>query len=285
MQQRLRSPVTWFGGKGCFRRKLYPLLPEHTAYVEPFGGAASVLIGKEPVDIEVYNDLDEGLFNFFSVISNHMLFPHFWARVCHLPYSRELYNECQNTWYATHDPLERAVRWYVVARQSFSGEFGCSWGSCISVSNHGKIETTSSWTSAIKSLPEIHERLQRVQIEHADFRDIIRRYQGPGYLCYCDPPYVSSTRRSGSYIHEMTDQDHRDLVELLLQYNGAVVLSGYPNALYAPLEADGWQRLEFDSCCTACGRTKATAHKRKQLARKECVWLNKTAIANKVTTR
>lgn len=195
-----------------------------------------------------------------------------------LPVTSGTYGLCQNTWYATQDPLERAVRWYVVARQSFSGEFGCSWGSCISCSNAGKIETTSSWLSALKALPAIHERLQRVQIEHADFRDIVRRYQGPGYLCYCDPPYVASTRKSGSYAHEMNDQDHKDLVELLLQYNGAVVLSGYPNALYQPLENAGWKRLDFRSCCTACGRTKATAHKRATLARTECVWMNPEAI-------
>jgi len=282
MQQKLlRSPVTWFGGKGCFRRKLYPLLPEHTAYVEPFGGGASVLIGKPPVDIEVYNDLDEGLFTFFQVVANPILFPHFWQRVCHLPYSRGLYEECRTTWFATHDPLERAVRWFVVARQSFSGEFGCSWGSCISVSNQGRIETTSSWQSIIRALPEIHARLQRVQIEHCEFRDCLTRYQGKGYLAYCDPPYVAATRKSGTYAHEMTDKDHRDLVEILLKYQGCVVLSGYPNDLYSPLETAGWSRLDFRSCCTACGRTKATAHKRSTLARTECVWMNPEAVSRR----
>ncbi len=282
MKQRpLRAPITWFGGKACFRRKLYPLLPDHTAYVEPFGGGGSVLIGKAPVDIEVYNDLDEGLYTFFQVLSNPILFPHFWQRVSHLPYSRELYNECLNTWFATQDPLERATRWFVVARQSFSGEFGCSWGTCISSSNQGKIETAASWQSIMRVLPEIHARLQRVQIEHCDFRDCLKRYQGPGYLAYCDPPYVSSTRKSGTYTHEMTDQDHRDLVEILLQYQGAAVLSGYPNDLYRPLDEAGWKRLEFHACCTACGRTKSTAKHLSKMSRTECVWLNPEAVSRR----
>jgi DNA adenine methylase len=274
----LRSPITWFGGKGCFRRKLYPLLPDHQAYVEPFGGGGSVLIGKAPAAIEVYNDLDEGLHHFFTVLANPILFPHFWSRVTMLPYSRELYNDCLTTWYASQDPLERAVRWFVVARQSFSGEFGCAWGSCVSSSSQGRIQTAAGWQSILRDLPQIHQRLQRVQIEHCDFRDCLKRYQGPGYLAYCDPPYVASSRKGGSYAHEMTDIDHRDLVTLLLDYRGAVVLSGYPNAIYAPLEAAGWKRLNFRACCTACGRTAATKHLKAELVRTECVWLNQEAI-------
>jgi DNA adenine methylase len=239
-----------------------------------------VLIGKPPVDIEVYNDLDEGPYTFFTVLANPILFPHFWSRVVHLPYSRKLYDDCRNTWYATQDPLERAVRWFVVARQSFSGEFGCSWGTCVTSSNAGMAETAASWKSIMRILPDVHSRIQRVQWECCDFRDCLKRYDGENYLAYCDPPYVTSTRKSGSYIHEMTDKDHNDLVELLLAYKGSVVLSGYPNELYRPLEDKGWKKLEFRSCCTVCGRTKATAHRRPTLARTECVWLSPTAVAN-----
>lgn len=270
----LRSPITWFGGKGCFRRKLLPLLPPHRAYIEPFGGGASVLMAKTPADIEIYNDVDRGLFDFFSVISNPTMFPLFWSRVANLPYSREYYDECRDTWHGCKDPLERVCRWFVVARQSFSGEFGCSWGTCISSSNNGRIETAASWQTIMRDLPLIHQRLQRVQIECCDFRDCLKRYRGPGYLAYCDPPYVASTRKSGRYNHELLDQDHLDLVDLLLGYDGAVVLSGYPNPLYKPLEDAGWERLEFQSHCTVCARTVKTRHKAAEMKRTECVWSN-----------
>jgi len=279
MQERpVRSPIHWLGGKGCFRRKLMPLLPPHTAYVEPFGGGASVLLGKAPAKLETYNDVDRALFEFFSVLSSPVFFPPFWARVCALPYSRELYDECRDTWHGCRDIQERTWRWFVVARQSFSGNFGCSWGSCCSIGPTEMAATTSGWQSALQILPAVHQRLQRVQLECTDFRDCLTRYSGPGYLAYCDPPYVMSTRKSGRYNHEMTDDHHRALVEILLKYDGAVVLSGYRTALYQPLEDAGWPRLDIPSCCQVAGRTKATRHLTSEMKRTECVWRNPEAM-------
>ena len=272
--KQLRSPITWFGGKGCFRRKLLPLFPPHTGYVEPFGGGASVLLAKPPSEIEVYNDLDRGLYEFFQVLSSPTLFPQFWARVANLPYSRELYDECRDTWHGCRDQLERTWRWYVVARQSFSGFFGGSWGPCVNSSNCGMAETAATWQSTIRMLPMIHQRLIRVQIECSDFRSVLKQYDGTDYLAYCDPPYVLSTRKSGRYNHEMTDADHQDLVGLLLEYKGAVVLSGYGSGLYAPLEAKGWHKIEVPCFCTAAGRTTASRAKHPDLRRTECIWRN-----------
>jgi DNA adenine methylase len=270
----LRSPITWFGGKGCFRAKLLPLLPPHTCYLEPFGGGASVLIAKPPSDVEVYNDVDRGLYEFFQVVSSPVLFPQFWARIANLPHSRELYDECRDTWHGCRDQMERVWRWYVVARQSFSGCFGGSWGPSVLSSNAGQAETTASWQSAIRALPAIHSRLQRVQIECCDGIDCLKRYHGPGYLAYCDPPYVWSTRKSGRYLHEMDDDAHRKLVSILLEYDGAVVLSGYRNELYKPLEDAGWTRDEFQCHCVITGRTAGQRKCCQDLKRTECVWRN-----------
>lgn len=274
----LRSPITWFGGKGCFRVKLLPLLPPHDCYVEPFGGGGSVLIAKPPAGVEVYNDVDRGLYEFFQVVSNPVLFPQFWARIANLPHSRELYDECRDTWHGCRDQMERVWRWYVVARQSFSGCFGGSWGPSVCSCNAGQAETTASWQSAIRQLPLIHQRLQRVQIECCDFRDCLKRYHGPGYLAYCDPPYVWSTRKSGRYNHELDDKDHMELVEILLKYDGAVVLSGYPNPLYKPLEDAGWTRDEFACKCTVTGRTADQRKRTQDLNRVEGVWRNPEAL-------
>lgn len=175
-------------------------------------------------------------------------------------------------------PLERVWRWYVVARQSFSGCFGGSWGPSVCSCNAGQAETTASWQSAIRQLPLIHQRLQRVQIECCDFRDCLKRYHGPGYLAYCDPPYVWSTRKSGRYNHELDDKDHQELVEILLKYDGAVVLSGYPNPLYKPLEDAGWTRDEFACKCTLTARTANQRDKPHNLNRVEGVWRNQQAL-------
>ena len=276
-----RSPIKWFGGKGRLRRWIVDLLPPHKHYVEPFGGGASVLLAKEPcVGNETYNDLDSALVDFFRVLTDPEQFTTFMRRVEALPVSRELYNEYRATWSGC-DGIERAARWFVVARQSFAGRFGHGGFGTQTSSRRGG-SSGACWMSCIKRLPEIHARLQGVQIEHADFRDVFKRYDGPGYLAYCDPPYVANTRRSGKYTHEMSDEDHNDLVRLLLAYQGAVVLSGYNSGLYASLETKGWVRHDRAVPCHAAGRTKATGLQgvgvlAKNQRRTESVWQNPEA--------
>ena len=100
-------------------------------------------------------------------------------------------------------------------------------------------------------------------------------YDTPQTFFYCDPPYVPSTRRAGVYKHELTDEDHQELVELLKQIQGRVMLSGYPNELYDSL---GWRRIEWEVNCHAAGRTRVSGLQGAGSAagqkRTECVWMN-----------
>ena len=122
----IRAPFPWFGGKGNpkIKNAILAALPPHTRYIEPFGGGASILMAKEPVEVETYNDVNRGVVSFFRVIANREYFGPFMARVREMPYSRELYEECLRTWPAIHDPVEQAARWYYAAQQSFGGLFG-----------------------------------------------------------------------------------------------------------------------------------------------------------------
>lgn len=214
---KIRSPFPWFGGKGNPKIKQLILdnLPPHTRYIEPFGGGGSILISKEPAEVEVYNDVDRGVVGFFRVIADVDYFSKFLARASLMPYSRELYEECARTWPAIHDPVEQAVRWFYVARQSFSGVFGNSWGTGVTTN------PTAAWINSFRNLPEVHKRIQNVQIECSDWRDVLSRFAGPGWLAYCDPPYVAGARKAGGYAHELRDTDHAELVETLLRYDGA----------------------------------------------------------------
>lgn len=284
---RIRAPFPWLGGKGSpkIKNAILKLIPSHTRYVEPFGGGASILIAKKPCEVEVYNDVNRSVVNFFRVISDVEYFAKFMARASLLPVSRELYEEYMRTWPAIHDPVEQAVRWYYIAQQCFGGIFENSWGTAVNSSNNGMSQTTSRWRSSFINLPKVHERIQRVQIECADWRDILRRYSGSGWLAYCDPPYVLGSRKSGGYEHELKDKDHGELIETLLNYDGAVLLSGYNTPLYKPLEKAGWVRREIEVVCSAAGRTRvsglqgAGAAKAKQ-KRVECIWRNPAAIHN-----
>jgi len=273
----------WFGGKGNLAKRILPYFPEHKIYVEPFGGGASLLFAKEPSPVEVYNDIDSGLVNFFRVLRDSEKFEKFYRLVSLTPYSREEYYFCRDTWESCEDDIERAYRWYVVARMSFSGRFGCDWSHAVTYTSRNMSGAVSKWLSIIDMLPEIHQRIMRVQIEHKDFRDILVDYDTPDTLFYCDPPYVHSTRKAGGYKHEMTDDEHKELVELLLKLKGKVILSGYQNEIYLPLEQAGWQRIDFPTVCHAAGKTRQTkilgegTAKEKQ-PRIESIWISPNAI-------
>ncbi|MBI4800330.1 MAG: DNA adenine methylase [Desulfarculus sp.] len=284
-----KSPVAWLGGKARLVSKLLMLFPPHHVYVEAFGGGAWVLLAKEPSPVEVYNDLDSRLVNFFRVLRDPEQAPRLFWLCAHTPYSREEWRSCRDTWAECDDLVERAWRWFVMARQGFGGATH-SWGSVVSASNAGQAETTSSWLSAIGRLHAAHERLLAVQVEHQDARALIPRYDTPETLFYLDPPYAPATRQGGGYRHELGMDDHRDLVEMLLGLAGMVILSGYDHAVYRPLERAGWDKRQFLVTCSAAGRTRATGlqgqgHVREQQQRVECVWISPAATARRRAAR
>jgi len=260
-------------------KKLIRLIPPHREYVEVFGGGASLLFAKEPAMVETYNDIDSGLVNFFRVLRNPELFNKFYHLVCLTPYSREEYYHCMDTWADQPDAVERAYRWFIVARMSFGGIFASSWGSVVSTSRRGMAETTSKWITCLKALPLIHERMMTVQIEHDDWRTILDRYNRVETFAYLDPPYVTNTRSNKKYKHELTDDCHAELVEKILVYPGMIMLSGYDSSVYSPLTDAGWDLIKVKTACYAAGRTRHTkiqgegAALKKQ-PRTECVWRN-----------
>lgn len=258
MPQKLRSPIKWFGGKGMMAKKIIALFPPHRTYVEPFGGGASVLFAKKPSPVEVYNDIDSGLVNFFRVLRDPAKFERFHRLVVLTPYSREEYNLCRKTWEDCENDVNRAHLWYVVARQNFSGVFGGSWSSVITESSRRMARSVSGYLSAIQQLPAIATRLQCVQIEHVDWRRILERYDTKDTLFYLDPPYVLETRQGTRYAHELTTEDYHELIQQLLVLVGNVVLSGYQHLTYEPLEKAGWTRHDYPTVSHAAGHTRAT---------------------------
>lgn len=246
--------INWYGGKGQIAHLLLPFFPPHHTYCEPFGGGATMLLAKGPSPVEVYNDLDSGLVNFFRVLRDPERFERFHRMVSCTPYSREEHELARST-LEEGDEVERAWKWFVVARQSFSGLMDGGWSYSRGQSRRGQAMMTSGWMSAIDRLPEVHERLMRVQIEHRDFEQVIRAYDTEDTLFYCDPPYVLSTRRGAGYRHEMSDADHVRLVECLLGVSGKVLLSGYQHEIYAPLQEAGWVRKDFGVRCRVLSRS------------------------------
>ena len=232
--------LRWYGGKFYMLKHILPLLSQcnHKCYVEVFGGAGHVLFNKEPSPVEIYNDIDEDLVNFFRVIRDEEKFKVFREKIELIPYSRVEFEFYKS--FEPKDDVDRAIKFFVLVRQSFSSNMG-TWSYGI------KKNQAKAYFNAIQDLDRLKQRIRNVQIECKDFRDVLKRYDSEETLFYCDPPYVLRTRREKkSYRYEMTDEDHRDLVEMLLRVKGKVMLSGYRNEIYEVLEKAGWERRDYE---------------------------------------
>ncbi len=280
----MRSPIVWFGGKGQLVPKLLKYVPKHTYYCEVFGGGANLLFAKEPSSFEVYNDIDSGLVNFFKVLRDERKFEKFYRKVCLTPYSRETYDWCRENWENIEDEIERAWAFYILARWSFGGRFGSGWGYVVNEIGRNMSSVCSRWLSIIDLLPEIHQRVMRVQIEHLNWYDLLEKYDweySEGF-CYLDPPYLPETRRGGGYRHELDADGHEKLVQYLIdnQEKKRFMLSGYDNDVYKRLEDNGWKKVCWDVACSSAGRTRGTgilgegATRKHNQRRKDCIWFN-----------
>jgi DNA adenine methylase len=219
----------WYGGKFSHLDWLLPLLPKCHHFCEPFGGSAAVLLNREPSPVETYNDLDGEVVNFFRVLRNQK--SKLVKAIGLTPFSREEFAiACEIN--PNVNSLERARRFYVRARQVRTGLAQTAslgrWANCKNTSRSGMSGVISRWLGAVEALPEIAERLLRVQIENRKAKEVIKLYDAPGTLFYCDPPYVHETRGDNkAYEYEMTDEEHRDLAIILNQVKGKVALSNY----------------------------------------------------------
>lgn len=261
----MRPPIKWHGGKRYLARRIIEHFPEHRVYLEPFGGGASVLLNKPPSEIETYNDLDLRVTRLFRVLRDEG--EEFVRCVRFIPYSQV---EFENALKYPPDPsdLDMAICDFVRWRQSFGGK-GQSWSYTTGRSRGGMAGDVNAWWTAIELLPEIIQRLRRVQIICQPAVEAIKRFDHKEGLIYCDPPYVHETRSKGGtgvYHFEMTDDDHRALAKAIHQCKSKVVLSGYPSSLYRELYGD-WRKAEFNIANHASGgRTKTRET--------ECLWFN-----------
>ena len=236
----------WYGGKYSHLDWLLPLLPDAQHYCEPFGGSAAVLINRPPSPVETYNDLDGEVVNFFRVLREQK--DALIEQIGLTPFSREEFElACQQS-DASLSELERARRFYIRARQVRTGlaqkASSGRWAHCLLTSRAGMAGAVSRWLGAVEDLSLIAQRLLRVQIEHAPAIEVIRRFDSPQTLLYCDPPYPHSSRGdSNAYAHEMTDEQHRELAAVLRQVQGKVATSSYRCALMDELYGD-WRMIQ-----------------------------------------
>ncbi len=253
----------WYGGKFSHLSWLLPLLPKCHHYCEPFGGSAAVLLNREPSSVETYNDIDRDISNFFYILREHK--EALIEKIGLTPFSRQEFYEALE--FST-DPLEMARRFFIRARQVRTGLAQTAslgrWANCKNTSRAGMAGVVSRWLGSVEGLPEIAERLLRVQIENRPATDIIRLYDGKDTLFYCDPPYPHESRNdSKAYGYEMTNVEHYELAEALDSIKGKAAVSGYRCDLMDKLYK-GWRRVEAPA---------KNCHSSKRL-RTEALWTN-----------
>ncbi|WP_026678200.1 DNA adenine methylase [Fictibacillus gelatini] len=238
----VKSPLIWFGGKAMLAEKIIELMPSHSCYVEPFGGAAHVMAVKTPSKVDVYNDINGDVVNFLMVLRKD---PDRLEDACSsLPYSRFLFETWQNELFenrrseGTMNDFERAVKFFYVNRCGINGG-GLNHKSGWKHSVHHN--TPAVYQSICKRMKDFGERMRSVFIECRDFRYIIKTYDGPETLFYIDPPYVGCESR---YTGKFSEKDHRELAELLCNIKGKAIVSYYADDLVNQLYY-GWNRLEL----------------------------------------
>ena len=263
-----RPILRYHGGKWRLAPWIISHFAPHRVYVEPFAGAASVLLQKPRSYSEIYNDLDGQIVNLFRVLRNPA-----WARelirlVKLTPYARA---EFDNSYILADDPIEQARRTLFRSMAGFSSVGATGKWKTGFRGNVTRTGTTPAhdWQSFPSAIEAIVDRLQGVVIENEDAGAVIARYDGPETLFYVDPPYPFDTRfirwAGEAYAHEMSDDDHRALAAGLKACQGQVVISGYACPLYDDELFSDWYRVE----------KQARADGAKE--RTEVLWLNRPA--------
>lgn len=271
-----RPALRWHGGKWKLAPWIIQFLPPHRVYVEPYGGAASILIRKQRAYAEIYNDLDDEVVTLFRVLRDREAAEQLRSLLRLTPFAR---GEFKAAYEMTDDPIERARRLIVRSFMGFgsnahaSAEKGHRSTGFRATSNRSGTTPATDWANYPDALDALIERMQGVVIESRPAVEVMAQHDRAGTLHYVDPPYMHETRAQSNkydlgwrmYRHELSNDDHSQLLDFLRNVSGMVVLSGYDTPLYAAMLSD-WGRFEKQTFADGAR------------ARTEVLWLNPAAL-------
>ncbi|WP_330983652.1 MULTISPECIES: DNA adenine methylase [Enterobacterales] len=261
--------IRYHGGKFRLASWIISHFPPHRCYVEPFGGAASVLLKKEPSEAEVYNDLDGDVVNLFRVLRDPANSQALIDACALTPYSRE---EFSCAYESTDNPVEQARRLIVRATMGF-GSAGATKG-CTGFrldTRRNSATAQAIWARQPDNLAVVASRFAGVLVENRDALQCMRDHDTASTLHFVDPPYIHETRvetaKNSAYRFEMTDEDHIYLLDVLQDLTGMVIVCGYDSELYND-HLRGWQRVTRTTAANGCAGS---------VQRTECLWINQAA--------
>lgn len=243
MEQALRTVVKYPGAKWRLSEWIIGQMPEHKSYLEPFFGSGAVFFRKPASRIETINDIDEDIVNLFRCIREDS--ERLARNVTFTPYSRAEYFGAFE--HEPEDPYERARLYLVKCWQGhgFRVRYRSGWKN--DVAGREYAYAVRYWNLLPDWIAAIVQRLKQAQIECLPALELIRRFNRPDVLIYADPPYLLCTRKMKmQYVHEMSNEDHIELLETLNLHSGSVMLSGYDNDVYNSL-LEGWSKTQINT--------------------------------------
>lgn len=228
------------GGKTYLADWIISHFPDHHCYIEPFGGAGSVLVSKPESGVEIYNDRDGDIVHFFRILRERPDDLEGWLR--NQPYAKDLHEKYARQYYSGYRPdddIERAGRFFYLRHSQFAGKYnGYSGYSSSSARN-----VAGRYYRGVDGLGEFSDRLRHVQIENRDYRELFDRFDGPEVLWYCDPPYVEE----GDDLYTGEDFDHLEFCNHLIGLDGywCVSYTDLPDPLteYTVVERSAAQQM------------------------------------------
>lgn len=263
---------SWMGGKNRIRDKIVPYTVGASLYVEPFAGALNVLLARPCKGMEVVNDRDERIVNFYRVLQDDLLRDRLLQKLKYTPYARSEFGRALTV---LRDPasssVDRAWAFFVAQNQGISGG-GCNASNENNWGVSKERDTASRFRWHVQELEALAERLSGVIIENRDALQLLSTWDAPHAVFYCDPPYVPNTRKISDhrsrYQEEMRREDHEAMIDALLHLKGQAILSGYRDTdVHGPLETAGWQRIDTKVSLYASVQDKSQK-------RIECLWLS-----------
>ena len=218
----MKTPITYYGGKQTLLKYLLPLIPQHRMYCEPFFGGGAVFFAKRKSDVEVINDINGEVINFYKVIKTK--FSELQKEIQSTLHSRELYKKAMEIYKnpEKYSDVKRAWALWTATNQGFAGMIG-SWG-------FGKDDSKEAALANKRDAftKDYEQRLTKVQVESNNAIKVINRCDDKETFIYADPPYIGSDQ--GHY-KGYSENDYRELLNALAKVKGKFLLSSYPSKI------------------------------------------------------
>lgn len=228
------SPFRWVGGKSRLRKHIIELLPKHSCYLELFSGAAWVLFGKKPSDVEIINDIDQDIMSFFRVVKERpeeLIASFEWELV-----SRAEFNRLRDLDPSSLTDIQRAHRFYYLIMAGWGGEMNYPRFTSSITDGGGGNRLVGALRTLRSRLEPVHRRLSTVLIECLDWRECFDRYDRQGVVAYVDPPYPGN---GCNYAHNMREwSEHRELADRLHRAKCKWIYSSYDSPEVRAMFAD-----------------------------------------------